>query len=127
MAQRAFLTQQAHRNIAKAQQLEKESHDKRVKFTRKFKVEDLVAYRKEKRCERKGKFRAKYVDSYTITKADEERHKFQVAALHPEIEKISYMVPHFDLMSCKLNADLTNINLQVGKFHTSHCLPLYHE
>ena len=44
MVQRAFLYQQAYRNIDKAQQIQKEGHDKHFRFTKKFKVGDLIAY-----------------------------------------------------------------------------------
>lgn len=71
-----------------------------------------MAYRKEKCCEKKGKFRAKNVGPYVISEANKARHKFRLVPLRLEIKTITYMVPHFDLMSCELNADFTNINIQ---------------
>ena len=112
MLQRAYLSQQAQRNISKAQQLQKEGHDKRIRFTRKFKPSDLVAYQKEKRYEKKGKFQAKYVGPYIISEYDKARHKFPLVPLRSERELIAYVVPYFNLMSCELETDLTNINIQ---------------
>ena len=78
----------------------------------KFKVGDLVAFRKKKRCKKKGKFWAKYVGPYSISKFDEVRHKFCLMPLRPETEAITYIVLHFDFISCELEVDLTNINTQ---------------
>ena len=49
-----------------------------------------MAYQKKKHCEKKGKFRAKYVGPYTIAEADEAQHKFWLVPLQPKTEAISY-------------------------------------
>jgi hypothetical protein len=46
----------AKENIQKAQAAQKKGHDKKVRFNRTFVLGDRVAYRKEKKCEKQGKF-----------------------------------------------------------------------
>lgn len=111
LAHRTTLHTHAHENLARAQRSQKEGHDKRVRHTRKFKIGDVVAYRKEKRNEKKGKFRAKYVGPYTISAYDEKIRKFTLVPAREDAEPIGFPVSTFDLQFCYLDIDLTHIAL----------------
>lgn len=111
LARRALLTEHARDNIAKAQRSQKEGHDKRVKFTRELKIGDLVAYRKEKRNEKKGKFRAKFTGPYLIIGQDEHRKKSFLKPARQGVETNYFVVPNFELIPCMVDMDLTNINI----------------
>lgn len=97
LAHRAMLHTYAHDKLSRAQRTQKEGHDKRVKHTRAFKVGDVVAYRKEKRNEKKGKFRARYTGPYVITVQDERAKKFSLQPIRDGVEPITFAVPSFDL------------------------------
>lgn len=65
----------------------------------------------EKKIEKKGKFRAKYVGPYQVVAIYDHGHKFQIILIRPNVEDISFFVPGFDLMPCSLDMDLTRINV----------------
>jgi hypothetical protein len=105
---------QAKHNIIKAQAAQKKGHDKRIKYNHTFVLGDCVAYRKEKKCEKQGKFRAQYVGPYTVISIDEKQHKLQLRPAREGVAPIDFMVPTFDVVHCALDLSLTQINL-VGK------------
>ena len=104
----------AHDNIQKAQVVQKKGHDKCIRYTRQFVLGDRVAYRKDKKCEKKGKFRAQYVGPYMVFKIDEKTHKLELQLAKEGVASIDFMVPIFDVVHYALGLDLTKISL-VGR------------
>ena len=72
-----------------------------------------MAYHKEKKCEKKGMFRAQYVSPYTMSQIDEKTHKLEVWPTKVGVVSINFMVPTFDVVHFALDLNLTKIN-QVG-------------
>jgi hypothetical protein len=73
-----------------------------------------VAYKKEKKWEKQGKFKAQYVGPYTVINIDEKQHKLQLRPAIEGVASIDFMVPTFDVVHCVLELNLTQINL-VGR------------
>lgn len=85
--------------------MQKIANDK-VKFDKKFKEGELVAYKKEKKNE-KGKFCAQYVGPYKIIAFGKGCHMLFLMPTLEEVKVIIFMVLGFDIMHCVLDLDLT--------------------
>lgn len=68
----------------------------------------MMAYLKEKKCERKGKFRAPYLGPYIITKVHLVECKFSIEPTRVGVVAILFKAPTFDLLCCTLDTDLNN-------------------
>ena len=104
----------AHGNIQRTQAAQKKGHDKCIRYNREFVSGNMVAYCKEKKCQKKGKFWAQYVGPYTVFKIDKKTHKLELRPTKVKVATIDFMVPTFDVVHCTLDLNLTKINL-VGR------------